>query len=84
MARRSFSRVAVTRRMTKDLSEAFDDVTAAALLYAEIADDEGDTRPADRIKAGQAWQAALAEISSRIAEDARREVSWISSPPRAV
>ena len=80
---RAFSRVAVTRRMTKDLSEAFDDLRSAALLYAEIADDEAE-RASDRIKATQAGQAALDEISARIAEEARREVSWISSPPRAV
>ena len=80
---RALSRVAVTRRMTKDLPEAFDDLRSAALLYAEIADDDAE-RASDRIKAGQAWQAALGEISSRIAEESRREVSWISSPPRAV
>ena len=80
---RALSRVAVTRRMTKDLPEAFDDLRSAALLYAAIADDEAE-RASDRIKATQAGQAALDEISSRIAIEARREVSWISSPPRAV
>ena len=83
MPRRSFSRVATTRRMTRDLGDEFDDCVAAAMLYAEIADDV-DERAGDRIKAGQAWQAAIAEISTRIVEESRREVSWISSPPRAV
>jgi hypothetical protein len=83
MAARKLSRVATTRRIVKDLPSEYDDLVSVAYLYAEISDDESE-RAGDRIKAGQAWAEVVQAMGARTTEEARREVSWIQSKPRAV
>lgn len=83
MSRRSFSRVAVTRRMLAELPDSYDAERSTALLLAELADDSS-SRPSDRIKAVVEWQAVIDRISHRIVEESRREASWSEHRPRAV
>lgn len=83
MSRRSLSRVAVTRRMAKELGDEFDDLVSSALLLAEIADDP-DARADSRIRAVVEWKSTIAEISVRLVDASRKEASWQASRPYAV
>lgn len=83
MANRSMRRVAVTRRVVKDLPQKFDDLAASALLLAELADDVL-TPAAARIRAVVEWRAVMEAISARAADDAKAGSSWQSTPLHAV
>ena len=76
-------RVAVTRRVVKELPARFDDLAATALLLAELADD-AMTPAAARIRAVVEWRLVMDAISTRAADDVRTELSWQTSRPHAV
>lgn len=75
-----YSLTATTRRMTRSLDDSFDDLKAAALMLASIADDvEGSS--AVRVQAQREWTARMADISARLAavpkEDAWRRLKSV-------
>ncbi len=80
-ARRSSKLVAVTRRRIRELPETFDDLAAAALRLAELAD-AVETPPAVRVRAVVEWRAVMDAISTRAGAAARGR--WGSARPHAV
>ena len=66
--------VDVTKKQTKHLSDC-DDLIAAALVFASIADDTGE-RAGDRIKATAEWRLALQDVYRRMVEQNLAENAW--------
>ena len=64
----------VTKKQTKHLSDA-DDLIAAALVFAGIADDTGE-RAGDRIKATAEWRLSMQDIYRRMVEQNLAENAW--------
>ena len=83
MAIRKRSLTATTRRIISELDQSYDDLISAAFLYADIAD-RIESADRDRIKATIEWRETIGQISARVAEAGRKELSWASQRPRAV
>ena len=83
MSTRKRSLTATTRRLVSELDESYADLVSAAFLYAGIAD-RIESADRDRIKATIEWRETVGEISARVAEAGRKELSWASQRPRAV
>ena len=83
MSRRKFSLTSVTRSMTADVDDSFADLVAALWTFAAIVDDP-DTSARDRIWGTIEWRATVDALSSRVVDQARKEVSWAESRPKAV
>ena len=64
----------VTHKQTEQLSDV-DDLIAAALVYAGIADDT-EQRAGDRIKATTEWRLALQEVYRRMVEQNLQANAW--------
>ena len=82
MSRRKFSLTSVTRSMTADV-DAHADLVAALWTFAAIVDDP-DTSARDRIRGTIEWRATVDVLSARVVDQARKEVSWAESRPKAV
>ncbi len=83
MSARKQSLTATTRRLVSELDDSYADLVAAAFLYAGIAD-RIEAADRDRIKATAEWRETVHEISARIVEAGRKELSWASQRPKAV
>ena len=64
----------VTHKQTEQLSDC-DDLIAAALVYARIADDM-DQRAGDQIKAVTEWRVVMQDVYRRMVEQNLQANAW--------